>query len=50
MPEQIRGFGHVKQAAADAAEVRREALMNSLFGANAGVPPTNPSAQIARAI
>ena len=50
LPEQIRGFGHVKQAALDAAKVRREALLNSLFSANAGVPPTNPSAQIARAI
>jgi indolepyruvate ferredoxin oxidoreductase len=50
LPEQIRGFGHVKQAALDAAKIRRQALRDRLFTANAAVPPTNPTEQIVGAI
>ena len=31
LPEQIRGFGHVKQASMDAARIRRDALMEKLY-------------------
>ncbi|AKH19947.1 indolepyruvate ferredoxin oxidoreductase family protein [Sedimenticola thiotaurini] len=32
LPEEIRGFGHVKQAAAEQAAIRQQALLNQLLG------------------
>ena len=40
LPEQIRGFGHVKQSSMEAARIRREALMGKLYTSVAHASPS----------